>query len=122
MGLRNFVVATNPETTGSGRLKISLDPERLWTTPPAASTSATPAAMSHSLFGVRVQVASARPAATWASLYATEPIGRTFIGPALKRFQSPRFHSLRLASTRTWSREIVFRMDADFPLWRIPAP
>src|SRR5205085_2820478 len=54
---------------------------------------------SHSCFGERVNVASDKPAATRASLYATDPIGRTVKGASRKTSHSPRLVSLRLAST-----------------------
>src|SRR5712692_6757175 len=91
--------ATRPSNSGWGRLKSRGAPEGVHTLPSAASTSATPAATSHSFLGTRVQVASAWPAATSASLYATEPTGRILNGASPERFHSPRPTSLRLAST-----------------------
>src|SRR5215470_4394862 len=73
---------------------------RVRATPPAFSTRAVPAATSHSCFGVKVNVASAKPAATRASLYATEPVARIVNGAFSNCFHSPRLISLLLANTQ----------------------
>src|SRR6266700_3501833 len=80
------------------------------TRPPALSTRAAPAATSHSCLGVNVNVASAKPAETKASLYATDPMGRIVNGPFSNCFHSPRLIALLLAST-----------DAPFKLARLLA-
>ena len=62
------LAAAIPGSRVCGRLKAGTSPAAVRTSPPAAKTSAVPAATSHSLRGDAVQVASARPAATRASL------------------------------------------------------
>src|SRR5262245_19310052 len=92
----------------------------LLTKPPPLSTNAAPAATSHSCLGVNVNVRSAKPAATRANLYATEPIGCTLKAAASKGFHSLRFTSLRLASTTAPSRLLRWLARADFPLYNKP--
>src|SRR5581483_3340054 len=90
--------AMKPSSLTWRRLKRSGWPWMSVITPPASASSAAPEAISHSLLGVRVKVASALPAATRASLYATLPIGLT-MSWSLYAFHSPRAVSLRLATT-----------------------
>jgi hypothetical protein len=66
--------ATNPFTRVCGRLKLNGRLSKSTQQPPAVVTSSTPAQISHSFFGPRLQDESHRPAATRASLYAVLPI------------------------------------------------
>src|SRR5262249_34664406 len=65
---RNGPQATSPERSGFLLLHFRLPFSRVCTMPPALITRAAPAATSHSCFGVSVNVISARPADTSASL------------------------------------------------------
>ena len=92
-------LAINPVSSVLRLLHLSGPFSRVLKKPPPLTTSAAPAATSHSFFGTSVKVESASPAATRASLYATEPMF-WILNPVLsKGFHSPRFTSLRLART-----------------------
>src|SRR6266568_2259535 len=60
--------AMSPERSGSLLLQRSSVFSRVWTHPSALTTRAAPPATSHSCFGINVNVMSAKPAATLASL------------------------------------------------------
>src|SRR5688500_9300159 len=63
--------ATIPGAVGGHALNRMGAPSYVVTRPPAATMSAVPAAVSHSAFGERDHIASARPAAISARLYAS---------------------------------------------------
>src|SRR4029077_3958147 len=60
--------ARRPVSSGDLLLHRKIEFSSVLTKPPALLTNAAPAAISHSCFGLRVKVASARPAETSASL------------------------------------------------------
>src|SRR5271163_3314390 len=99
--------ATNPGRSILRRLNCNLAFPMQLTCPPAEFTSATPAAMSHSCLGDKVQVASARPAETRANLYAMEPVGRIENCFLSNGAHSPRIYSWRLAKTRVPSKLVL---------------
>src|SRR6185369_6295072 len=96
--------AIRPDILGDRLLQRSGVSSSVLTKPQELSTRAAPAATSHSCFGVSVNVASSNPADTRASLYATEPIGRTVNCVPSNCVHSPRLVSLLLARTTAPSR------------------
>src|SRR5262249_24864012 len=109
-----------PDNRGFLLLHCSSVFSRVRMKPPALETSAAPAATSHSFFGVKVNVVSASPADTSASLYATEPIGRMLNGAPRNCSHSPRLTSLRLASASAPTRVSRMLGEAGFPLYLTP--